>query len=93
MDKKNFKIVVLGAGISGLATAYWLAKDGHDLKILEARGEPGGTYGLGSGSVDLSLQPTTSRRVNRNSTRVEARMVSLLGRGLATDYRRSVVGP
>lgn len=43
MDKKNLKIVILGAGISGLATAYWLNKEGYDLKILEANGEPGGS--------------------------------------------------
>jgi len=43
MDKKNLKIIILGAGISGLATAYWLNKEGYDLKILEAKGEPGGS--------------------------------------------------
>ena len=38
----NKKIIVLGAGISGLATAYWLKKDGFDIHILEAKSEPGG---------------------------------------------------
>lgn len=38
--KKN--ITILGAGISGLATAYWLHKEGFDVKILEAKSEPGG---------------------------------------------------
>ncbi len=38
----NKKVIVLGAGISGLATAYWLKKDGFDVKILEAKSEPGG---------------------------------------------------
>ncbi|MDH7605980.1 MAG: FAD-dependent oxidoreductase, partial [Melioribacter sp.] len=37
------KITILGAGISGLATAYWLYKKGFDVKILEARSEPGGS--------------------------------------------------
>jgi len=37
------KIIILGAGISGLATAYWLYKKGFDVKILEARNEPGGS--------------------------------------------------
>lgn len=41
MSKK--KITVLGAGISGLAAAYWLHKDGFDIQILEAKHEPGGT--------------------------------------------------
>lgn len=40
MNKKQ--ITVLGAGISGLSTAYWLQKDGYDVRILEAKSEPGG---------------------------------------------------
>lgn len=43
MDKNEIKIVVLGAGISGLATAYWLDNQGYDIKILEAKNEPGGS--------------------------------------------------
>lgn len=39
--KKN-EIVILGAGISGLTTAYWLRKKGLEVKIIEARSEPGG---------------------------------------------------
>jgi oxygen-dependent protoporphyrinogen oxidase len=35
-------ITILGAGISGLATAHWLHKEGFDIKILESRSEPGG---------------------------------------------------
>jgi len=42
MNRKK-QIVILGAGISGLATAYWLNKDGFDVKILEAKSEAGGT--------------------------------------------------
>ena len=41
MNKK--RITVLGAGISGLVAAYWLDKDGFDVKILEAKCEAGGT--------------------------------------------------
>lgn len=37
------KVVILGAGISGLATAYWLVKDGFDVTILEAEKVPGGS--------------------------------------------------
>lgn len=42
MDKKNIKIAVLGAGISGLSTAYWLIKEGYDVTVYEARRSPGG---------------------------------------------------
>lgn len=40
--EKN-KIVILGAGISGLSTAYWLKKAGLEVEIIEARAEPGGS--------------------------------------------------
>ena len=40
MNKK--KIVILGAGISGLATAFWLNKKGFDVTILEAQSQVGG---------------------------------------------------
>lgn len=36
------KIVILGSGISGLTTAYWLYKEGYDFTILESKPEPGG---------------------------------------------------
>jgi len=38
----NKKIVILGAGISGLSTAYWLHKAGCDVTILEKNAQPGG---------------------------------------------------
>lgn len=40
MQRKQ--ITILGAGISGLAAAHWLQKDGFDVTILEAKSEPGG---------------------------------------------------
>ena len=42
MDKNKTRVTILGAGISGLATAHWLNKAGYDVKILEANSEPGG---------------------------------------------------
>ena len=37
------KVVILGAGISGLTTAHWLVKEGFDVTILESRDKPGGS--------------------------------------------------
>ncbi len=39
---KNKKIIVLGAGVSGLATGYELNKLGYEVKIIEARDRVGG---------------------------------------------------
>jgi monoamine oxidase len=36
------KILVIGAGIAGLGTAFELAAQGHDVTVLEARTRPGG---------------------------------------------------
>ncbi|MCS6874323.1 MAG: FAD-dependent oxidoreductase [Pyrinomonadaceae bacterium] len=36
------KVVVLGAGLSGLACAYELATRGFEVKVIEARSRPGG---------------------------------------------------
>jgi len=43
MNKGTIKITILGAGISGLATAFWLHKDGFDVTVLESKDGPGGS--------------------------------------------------
>jgi len=36
------KVIIIGAGISGLATAFWLKENGVEVKIIESRSESGG---------------------------------------------------
>ena len=43
MENLSKHIVVVGAGISGLCTAYWLKKRGFNVTVFETDSEPGGT--------------------------------------------------
>ncbi|MDX9754449.1 MAG: protoporphyrinogen oxidase [bacterium] len=36
------KITIIGAGISGLSTAFWLKQTGHEVTVLEKNAVPGG---------------------------------------------------
>ena len=58
------RVVVLGAGIAGLTTAYELGKAGYDVTVLEARQRPGGrnwTVRGGTTETDLDGETQTAR--------------------------------
>ncbi len=39
---ENRRVIIVGAGIGGLAAGYWLGKRGYEVEILEASDRPGG---------------------------------------------------
>ncbi len=39
---ENRKVIIVGAGIGGLSSAYWLLQRGYEVEILEASDHPGG---------------------------------------------------
>ena len=50
------KVIVIGAGVAGLAAGYHLAKQGHEVEIVEASDRPGGqvrTFEVGGGRVEI----------------------------------------
>jgi monoamine oxidase len=57
------KVVILGGGMAGLATAYELGKAGYDCQILEAKDRPGGrnwTIRNGTTLTDLDGRTQTA---------------------------------
>lgn len=62
--KAAAKVVVVGGGIAGLATAYELGKAGYDCTVLEARGRTGGrnfTVRGGDSTTDIHGVKQTAR--------------------------------
>ena len=43
-QKSRRKLLVIGAGIGGLAGAYWARKAGFDVDVIEASASPGGRF-------------------------------------------------
>lgn len=79
------KVVVLGAGIAGLATAYELGKAGYACRILEAKDRPGGRNWTVRGGTQLrDLDGRTQRAtfsdgqyMNAGPARIAQSMVTL----------------
>lgn len=59
-NKKH--VVILGAGIAGLTSAYELGKAGYKVTLLEARQRPGGrNWTVRGGTQETDLKGTTQR--------------------------------
>jgi len=61
---KGTKVVVLGAGIGGLVSAYELRKLGYEVTLLEARERPGGRNWTGRGGTKVEFVDGTVQTIN-----------------------------
>ena len=51
-DKRNFPVVVIGAGLGGLVSAAYLAKYGFPVTLIEQHNIPGG-YAIGGDNYSV----------------------------------------
>jgi monoamine oxidase len=83
--RSHKSVLVLGAGIAGLATAYELRKAGYKVRVLEARKRPGGrNWTVRGGTVETDLDGHTQRAgyakgqyLNAGPARIAQHMVTL----------------
>jgi monoamine oxidase len=61
---KDVKVVVLGAGIGGLVTAYELKKLGYEVTLLEAQARPGGRNWTGRNGTKIEFVDGTTQTIN-----------------------------
>ncbi len=62
-NKKEFPIVIIGAGLGGLITASYLSKFGFDVTLIEQHSVPGGyatSFERGDFTFDVSLHATVA---------------------------------
>ncbi len=76
-DRSGFRVLVIGAGPSGLSAAYHLARRGHDVEVRDAGDVPGGMmrYGI------------PEYRLPREVLDGELRRIEALGVRFTTEHR------
>src|SRR6266403_2065043 len=67
--RSNMQVTVIGAGFSGLVTAYYLVKEGFTVQIVERKSRPGGL--IQTIQTEHGLVETAANGI-RNSARLEA---------------------
>ncbi|MEU6645984.1 flavin monoamine oxidase family protein [Saccharomonospora sp. NPDC046836] len=94
--KRGKKVVILGAGIAGLATAYELAKAGYQCTILEAKNRVGGrnwTVRAGTTETDLDGHTQTARFSRDSNVYLNAGPGRLPQSHITLDYCRELGVP
>ncbi len=82
-------VIVIGAGVAGLAAAFELAKHGHEVAVYEASDRPGGqvrTFEVGGGRVEIFYH-----HLFRSDTTI-VDLIDELGLGADLDWIDSNVG-
>jgi monoamine oxidase len=88
------RVVVLGGGVAGLATAYELGKAGYDCTVLEARGRTGGrNRTIRGGDVETDLAGTTQRSRFADGVYLNAGPARLAQWMVTLDYCRELGVP
>lgn len=61
MNTKRLSVIVVGAGMSGISTAIWMQRAGHDVTLIDRIGPAGGTsYGNAGILASASVVPVTT---------------------------------
>lgn len=76
------KVIVVGAGLAGLAASYELAQAGHDVVILEARDRPGGRVQTLRGPFSDGLHADAGAHLIPNQHHLTLRYVRLFKLGI-----------
>jgi sarcosine oxidase subunit beta len=80
------RVVVVGGGIVGLASAYYLADRGVDVTVLEKGSLGGGSTGRANGGIRAQFTSAVSVALSRESVRVWERFGETFGVDIG--YRR-----
>ena len=88
------RVVILGGGIAGLASAYELGKAGYDCTILEARSRAGGrNFTVRSGTVETDLDGNTQNARFSDGVYLNAGPARLAQWMVTLDYCRELSVP
>jgi monoamine oxidase len=88
------KVVVLGGGVAGLATAYELGKAGYDCTVLEARAVAGGrNRTIRGGDTETDLDGRTQRSTFSDGQYLNAGPARLAQWMVTLDYCRELGVP